>query len=112
MHNHLGSRFRDFRQRVGLTQAQISRYLGVDQSYVSKFENGEREFSVDLLIKAAELFGCTLEDLANPNNENLPLPMAMRATEVQDEDLQVIATMNRLALNLRFMESLLKGERQ
>ena len=46
---------------------------------------------MDLLTKAAELFGCNFEDLANPNNENLPLPTAMRANEVQDEDLQVIA---------------------
>ena len=68
-------------------------------SYVSKFENGER-VHVDLLIKAAELFGCTLEDLANPNKNTSP--MAMRATESVKIS---VATMNRLALNLRFMEA-------
>jgi hypothetical protein len=36
----------------------------------------------------------------------------MRAAEIQDEDLAVIATMNKLALNLRFMEALLREVQQ
>lgn len=112
MHTHLGVNFRRVREIVGFTQAQVARYLGVDQSYVSKFENQEREFSMELLMKAAELFGCSLDALADADGDVSPLPIAMHAAEIQDEDLAVIATMNKLALNLRFMEALLREVQQ
>jgi transcriptional regulator with XRE-family HTH domain len=36
----------DARERAGLTQAQLASRLGRPQSFVSKFENGERRLDV------------------------------------------------------------------
>jgi hypothetical protein len=38
------------------------------------------------------------------------MPIALRAKSVTTEDLNTIAAINKIALNLRFMEGLLTGE--
>ena len=106
----IAKRFSELRNRSGFTQGIIAEYLGVDQSYISKCEKGERQFSVDVLDKAAELFGCTIEYFVNESTEFTQMPIALRAKSVTLEDLNTISAMNKIALNLRFMESLLEEE--
>lgn len=111
MYSRLGSRFKELREAAGFTQSSVAKYLGVDQSYISKFEKDERQFSIDLLSKAVILFGCSLDELMTGKAEPSPFPIAMRACDMNEEDLETIATMNKLALNLRYMEGLMKGWR-
>ena len=106
----IGKKFSELRKTSGFTQGQLAEYLEVDQSYISKCEKNERQFSVDILEKASELFGCTVEYFTNEASEFVPMPMALRAKSVDVEDLKTIAAMNKIALNLRFMEGLLEGE--
>ncbi len=106
----IAERFRELRNRSGFTQSIMAEYLDVDQSYISKCEKGERQFSVDVLDKAAELFGCTMDYFVNESIEFVQMPIALRAKSVTMEDLNTIAAMNKIALNLRFMEGLLEGE--
>ena len=47
----------------GLTQKQIADSLGVKQNTVSQWESGERQPSVGLLPKLAELLDCTVDEL-------------------------------------------------
>lgn len=106
----LGNRFSELRNKCGFTQSMVAEYLGVDQSYISKCEKGERQFSVDILEKAAELFGCTIDYFVNESSEFTKMPIALRAKNITVEDLSTIAAINKIALNLRFMEGLLEGE--
>lgn len=106
----VAKRFSELRNNSGLTQSIIADYLGVDQSYISKCEKGERQMSIDILEKAAELFGCTVEYFVNESSEFTQMPIALRAKSVTTEDLNTLAAMNKIALNLRFMEDLLEGE--
>ena len=106
----VGKRFKELREQSGLTQGQIAEYLTVDQSYISKCEKNERQFSVDILEKAGNLFGCSVDYFTNPESKYSPLPFALRASNIVADDLQTIVAMNKLALNLRYMEGLLKGE--
>lgn len=46
------------RQLSGITQRQMSEFLGVDQSLVSRFENGERNPNPKHRKAMAELLGC------------------------------------------------------
>ena len=103
-------RFSELRNNSGFTQSIMAEYLEVDQSYISKCEKGERQFSVDILEKAAELFGCAIDYFVNESIEFSQIPVALRAKSVTTDDLNVIASMNKIALNLRFMESLLEEE--
>lgn len=100
-------RFSELRHKSGLTQSQMAAYLGVDQSYVSKCEKGERQFSVDVLEKVATLFGYPVEYLIDESNKFAPMSIALRAKTVAVEDLETLAAIQKIALNLRFMDGLL-----
>jgi transcriptional regulator with XRE-family HTH domain len=106
----VGKRFSELRNKSGYTQSMVAEYLDVDQSYISKCEKGERQFSVDIIEKVAELFGCTVDYFVKESCEFVEMPIALRAKSVTTEDLNTIAAINKIALNLRFMEGLLARE--
>lgn len=106
----ISKRFNELRNLNGFTQSQLAEYLQVDQSYISKCEKNERQFSNDVLEKVANLFGCSMEYFTNEDCDYTPIPIAFRAKGLANEDLETIAAMNKIALNLRYMEDLLKGE--
>jgi len=107
----VAKRFSELRNKSGYTQSIMAEYLDIDQSYISKCEKGERQFSVDILDKAAELFGCTMDYFVSESSEFSQMPIALRAKSVTIEDLNTIAAINKIALNLRFMEGLLEGSK-
>ena len=106
----VGKKFSELRNKSGYTQSMVAEYLDVDQSYISKCEKGERQFSADIIEKAAELFGCTVDYFVKESGQFVEMPIALRAKSVTTEDLNTIAAINKIALNLRFMEGLLAGE--
>lgn len=106
----ISERFTELRKKSGFTQKQMADYLGVDQSYVSKFEKNERQFSSDMLEKSVTLFGCSMKDFMNESCELTQLPTAFRTKNLNEEDLVTLATINKIALNLREMEAMLEEE--
>lgn len=52
---------RELRRGAGLTQVQVAKRLDVPQSFVSKYESGERRLDVVELRHVAEAIGTTLE---------------------------------------------------
>lgn len=51
------------RKRQGLSQMDIGQLLKVTQKCVSKYEKGERAVDIEKLIKLADFFGVTLDQL-------------------------------------------------
>ena len=100
----LGARLKELRVKSSITQSQLAEYLGVDQSYISKFESGERQLSVLSLEKLAHLFGLPVESLLEGEFHLEQIPFALRAKQLESEDLESIAVINRIALNLRDMQ--------
>lgn len=49
-------RIKELRQEAGRTQINVSTLIGIDQSYYSKYERGEQEVSLDIIIKLADLY--------------------------------------------------------
>ena len=54
---------RDMREDNDLTQQQISKILLCDQSLYSKYERGEREIPIALLIKLADYYNTSIDYL-------------------------------------------------
>jgi transcriptional regulator with XRE-family HTH domain len=48
---------------VGLSQEEVARRLRRPQSFVSKYENGERRLDIIELIEVAEAIGFDVRDL-------------------------------------------------
>lgn len=64
-------RIKDLREDNDLTQKEIAKVLMCDQSLYSKYERGEREIPLSLLIKLADYYSTSLDYLTcrtgNPN---------------------------------------------
>lgn len=55
--------FASARIAAGLTQSEVARRLEIDQSTVSYWETGKHLPRGALLIQAADLYGCTIDEL-------------------------------------------------
>ena len=60
---NMNLRIRDLREDNDLTQNQVSKVLMCDQSLYSKYERGEREIPLTLLIKLADFYKTNLDYL-------------------------------------------------
>ncbi len=58
-----GERLRALRAEIGLTQEETSERLGISLRYYQMLERGEKVGSIDVLIKACGLLGCSLDYL-------------------------------------------------
>ncbi|MFA1706050.1 helix-turn-helix domain-containing protein [Mycobacterium intracellulare] len=56
---------RQLRREAGLTQVDVAKRLDVPQSFVSKYEAGERRLDVIELRHVAEAIGTTLEEIVS-----------------------------------------------
>lgn len=105
----IGENIKALREQSGFTQSNLAQYLRVDQSLISKIEKNERPITSDMLDKLAALFGVTTDSF---NGESIPtnrISFALRASEINEGDLETISAINRIALNSNFMTRLLGG---
>ena len=103
-------RLKDLRKSSRLTQEQMAEYLGVDQSLITKYENGLRTMSVTTIDRICSLFGCTEEYLLGQSDLYTPLNFAFRSNGIQGNDLQSIAVVNKIAMNIRYMNEMIGEE--
>lgn len=102
------NRLKELRKNSKLTQEQMAQYLGVDQSMVTKLENGTRALNVSLIEKICSLFCCTEAYLFGEDDEFTPMTFAFRANCIQADDLESISAVNRIARNIRYMNELME----
>ena len=103
-------RLKELRKASRLTQEQMAEYLEVDQSLITKYENGSRTMSVTSIDRICSLFGCTEEYLLGENDLYTPLNFAFRSNGIQGDDLQSIAAVNKIAMNIRYMNEMIGEE--
>ncbi len=110
MANTVGVNIKKLREEMKLNQSNLANFLNVDQSLISKIENGERSLSIDMLEKLACLFGVTIDEMENENPKKSSYSIAFRANELSYDDLETIYAINKIAMNVSFMTERLKGE--
>lgn len=59
----LGKRLQQKRSSLKLSQKEVANAVGVNPSVISNYENGERTPSVEVLVKLASLFQCSVDFL-------------------------------------------------
>ncbi len=96
------------REKAGLRQEQIADYLGVTQTFISKVENGERNFTVDQLESVVNLYGYSLAEFVDMKEELQPIKFAFRAQDVSKDDLRIIADIGKIVINSKFMAKVLE----
>jgi transcriptional regulator with XRE-family HTH domain len=65
-------RIRDLREDNDLTQGSVAKYLLCDQSLYSKYERGEREIPLKLIIKLAEFYNVSIDYLVGITDNSVP----------------------------------------
>jgi len=65
-------RIRDCREDHDLTQRQIADYLQCDQSLYSKYERGERDVPLHLMVRLADYYNTSIDYLVGRTDEPKP----------------------------------------
>ena len=68
------SKVRDMREDSDKKQRQIAECLQCDRSLYSKYERGEREIPLALMIKLAEYYETSVDYLVGRTDEKAPYP--------------------------------------
>lgn len=67
----LGTRIRDLRESLDLTQKELSTMIGLTPKMISFYENNQRTPPVDILVKLSKIFNVTVDYLiGNPTSDN------------------------------------------
>lgn len=56
-------RLREIRKKQGMTAQVLAEKLGVSQGAISHYETGRRKPSIDMVVKMAKVFNCSVDDL-------------------------------------------------
>lgn len=59
--------FLSARTKTGYSQAKVAKEMGVSDAAVSMWETGKTRPRASLLVKLAELYGCSLDELLKGN---------------------------------------------
>lgn len=65
-------KLRDLREDRDLTQKQVAKYLMCDQSLYSKYERGERDVPLSVMIKLAQFYETSIDYLVGLTNNKTP----------------------------------------
>lgn len=101
MQKLIGERLKNLRIKNGYTQKQVSDYLGIDQSNLSKIERGERNFSITLFEKLSFLYNCSHEYVMG-DSDDYELPKIAFSTK-DNADLSVVADINKTMQYLKIL---------
>ncbi len=107
----IGEKIKLFRENAGFSQIMVAKFLGVDQSFISKIEKGERPISSDMLEKLASLFGVRLDAFDSDTFEPSKIAVAFRGKNLTCDDMEAICAINKIALNLDFMSELMEANK-
>lgn len=106
----IGKRLQSVRDSLGFTQEQVAKYLGTSREAISYIETGARPVSTVMLQRLADLYGYRFSHFLDETAEEGTSPevtLAFRARDLSDNDLEIIAQIKRIAMNLDSLYRLL-----
>ena len=65
-------RIRDLREDNDITQAQMAKYLNVNQRTYSRYERGEHEMTLETICKIADYYNVSVDYLLNRTDRKTP----------------------------------------
>lgn len=63
LHREFGNKIQQLRKQRGLSQEDLAFKVGVDRSYMGFIERGEKNATLDKIIKIAKAFNIKVRDL-------------------------------------------------
>ena len=78
----LGERLRILRESVKLSQVKMAELLGVKQSSINRYEQGQSAPSLETLVKYADYFDVSMVKRPFPSNKDCSVPASSLITAV------------------------------
>ena len=78
----LGTKIKNLRKAMGLTQEQLAERLNIDYKYLSKIENGLHLPSYKTLIKISSVLGVKLGDFNEVSKEESVNPLYSQSLKI------------------------------
>ncbi len=108
----VGPRLRELRKARGMTQSELARQIGIQQSDLSRMEKGEYRVSLDNLFRILAVFGMDIAEFFGDR----PLPEPATRRPLSQEDLRLLHLLRELSPESRrevqeFVEFKLRKER-
>lgn len=102
----LGDYLRQLRLKIGLTQEEVSRQLGISQPAYLKYETGATEVSDEMLLRLAKLFQVNADDLVGRRMSVLAADVAFayrkeKSSNVNMTDTETFRTIVRNYIEMR-----------
>lgn len=112
MSTTVGNNLKKLREANCFTQNQVAEYLGIQRSAYSNYETGDREAPLEILEKAASLFGCKLSLLFEEDKDVVKdmLVTAFRIGNLSAQDMKEVAAFKNIVINYLKMDRLLANE--
>jgi transcriptional regulator with XRE-family HTH domain len=85
----IGNRLRRLRRQRRLTQAELARQIGIQQSDLSRMEKGEYRVSLDNLFKILRVFDVEVTEFFNEQPRR-PEPVRQPLTQVDMQTLHML----------------------
>jgi transcriptional regulator with XRE-family HTH domain len=109
----IGNRLRRLRKERGLTQAELARQIGIQQSDLSRMEKGEYRVSLDNLFKILGVFDLDLADFFGEKHDRADFEQQ----PLSRQDMKILHLLRELSREGRaevqeFLEFKLRKERQ
>lgn len=65
------NKLKEYRKKQNLTQTEIAKKLNIQKQTYQNYELGKREPSIDMLIKLADLFHTSVDNLIRVNKDEI-----------------------------------------
>jgi transcriptional regulator with XRE-family HTH domain len=89
----IGHAIHTIRRQKGLTQETLAVAIGTDSGYLSRIENGNRQPSLDLLIRLAEALQTPLSSIfavAEGHNVVAEIPVGLDVDELAETQKEIL----------------------
>lgn len=90
----LGSKIRQYRKRLNLTQESFGEKINLDQRQISLIENGVCFPTPEILIKMSDIFNCKIRDLFDFDTiddiKNVKLNIYEIISNLTEEKLRIV----------------------
>lgn len=67
----LNNRLKEYRAKINVNQTEMGHLVGVSRQTISQIERGDYSPSVTLALKIAKVFGATVEDIFNYEEDEI-----------------------------------------
>ena len=102
---NIGARMETLRNDMNLTPQAVSSYLDIPTEDLLEMENGNKNITLSVLNRLCSLFGCSESYLLCRSDEYDSEAFALGSSSIEADDLQGIASMNRIYLNMKYLKS-------